>query len=68
MFPSPPYDAHATRVTVPGWVPGPPPAHCTRITVFLSPYDPQALTLYLTGVRTPALYLRSLLGPFMPFL
>lgn len=55
MSPSPTYDAHTTRVAVPGWAPEPPPAHCTRVTVFLSPYNPQALTLYLTDVRTPSL-------------
>lgn len=43
MSPSPTYDAHTTRMAVLGWVPEPPPAHCTRITVFLSPYDSQAL-------------------------
>lgn len=55
MSPSPTYDAHTTRVAVPGWAPEPPPAHYTRITAFLSPYNPQALALYLTDVRTPTL-------------
>lgn len=46
-------------MAVPVWAPGP-PAQCTRSITCVSPYDLQALTLYLAAVCTPTLEVRSL--------